>query len=62
MFITIWFSALFLDFKPSLTFLCGFFVCCISLLLYNVTPEWLASDDSGKPAVIKDAEGELANR
>jgi hypothetical protein len=30
----------------------GFFVCCTSLLLYNVTPEWLASADDGAPAEV----------
>ena len=39
-------SALFLDFHPSLTFGCGFVICCISLLLYNVTAEWLSATDA----------------
>jgi hypothetical protein len=31
------------------SFSAGFCVCCTSLLLYNVTPEWLASADDGSP-------------
>ena len=46
MIITMVASALFLDFHPSLTFGCGFVICCISLLLYNVTAEWLSATDA----------------
>ena len=53
MMITMVLSAMYLDFQPSITFVCGFIICSISLLLYNVTPEWLAA--ANKPAQELDA-------
>ena len=35
MMITMVLSAIYLDFHPTLTFVCGFMICCTSLLLYN---------------------------